>query len=209
MNKTKIEWCTYTWNPIVGCKRGCPYCYARKIHQRFHPDIPFNEISNWDERLEQPLRVKKPSKIFVGSMSDIEYWSPAQMKSVLDIIKQCPQHTFLFLTKNGRVYYRYNFPVNCWLGQTVIKREDYVYQPEIKNIKFISFEPLLQEDIGKYYFKGADWFIIGGLTPKPQHSDACVKEILDQASYFGIPVFMKNNLKWPGKLIQEWPEPRG
>lgn len=31
MNKTKIEWCTHTWNPVTGCKRGCPYCYAKSI----------------------------------------------------------------------------------------------------------------------------------------------------------------------------------
>ena len=31
MNKTKIEWCDMTWNPVTGC----PYCYARKIAERF------------------------------------------------------------------------------------------------------------------------------------------------------------------------------
>jgi len=35
MNKTKIEWCDSTWNPITGCKHGCEYCYARKIAKRF------------------------------------------------------------------------------------------------------------------------------------------------------------------------------
>jgi len=31
MNKTKIEWCDYTWNPITGCLHKCEYCYARSI----------------------------------------------------------------------------------------------------------------------------------------------------------------------------------
>lgn len=35
MNKTKIEWCDCTWNPVVGCKHGCEYCYARRIAERF------------------------------------------------------------------------------------------------------------------------------------------------------------------------------
>jgi protein gp37 len=35
MNKTKIEWADYTWNPVTGCLHGCPYCYARGIARRF------------------------------------------------------------------------------------------------------------------------------------------------------------------------------
>lgn len=35
MNKTKIEWCDCTWNPVTGCLHGCPYCYAQRIARRF------------------------------------------------------------------------------------------------------------------------------------------------------------------------------
>lgn len=35
MNKTKIDWCDSTWNPITGCLHGCEYCYARRIANRF------------------------------------------------------------------------------------------------------------------------------------------------------------------------------
>lgn len=35
MNKTKIEWCDYTWNPVTGCNHDCEYCYARRIAKRF------------------------------------------------------------------------------------------------------------------------------------------------------------------------------
>lgn len=35
MNKTKIEWCDATWNPVTGCLHGCEYCYARRIAERF------------------------------------------------------------------------------------------------------------------------------------------------------------------------------
>ncbi len=35
MNKTKIDWCDSTWNPVTGCLHGCEYCYARNISERF------------------------------------------------------------------------------------------------------------------------------------------------------------------------------
>lgn len=35
MQKTDIEWCDMTWNPVVGCKHGCEYCYARRYAKRF------------------------------------------------------------------------------------------------------------------------------------------------------------------------------
>lgn len=35
MNKTKIDWCDSTWNPVTGCLHGCEYCYARGIAHRF------------------------------------------------------------------------------------------------------------------------------------------------------------------------------
>lgn len=41
MNKTKIDWCDSTWNPVTGCLHGCGYCYARGIANRFAPfDLP-------------------------------------------------------------------------------------------------------------------------------------------------------------------------
>ena len=45
MNKTKIDWCDSTWNPITGCLHNCPYCYARGIAKRFAgiADLPFYE----------------------------------------------------------------------------------------------------------------------------------------------------------------------
>lgn len=35
MNKSKIEWCDSTWNPVTGCLHNCPYCYAESIANRF------------------------------------------------------------------------------------------------------------------------------------------------------------------------------
>ncbi len=35
MNKTKIDWAEMSWNPVTGCRHGCPYCYARRTAHRF------------------------------------------------------------------------------------------------------------------------------------------------------------------------------
>ena len=42
MNKTEIDWCDFTWNPVTGCRRGCPYCYARVLAHRFSGDTRIN-----------------------------------------------------------------------------------------------------------------------------------------------------------------------
>lgn len=34
-DRTKIDWCDSTWNPVTGCLHGCEYCYARGIAYRF------------------------------------------------------------------------------------------------------------------------------------------------------------------------------
>lgn len=40
MNKTGIEWCDMTWNPVTGCRHECEYCYARRIAARFGTRLP-------------------------------------------------------------------------------------------------------------------------------------------------------------------------
>lgn len=43
MDKTKIDWCDSTWNPVTGCLHGCEYCYAKKIAERFRGEITGKE----------------------------------------------------------------------------------------------------------------------------------------------------------------------
>lgn len=60
MNRTKIDWCDSTWNPITGCEHGCEYCYARGIAKRFggHQDLDyFIETEENPEFKEQKLHV--------------------------------------------------------------------------------------------------------------------------------------------------------
>lgn len=42
MNKSKIDWCDFSWNPVTGCRHGCGYCYAAKQARRFSGDVRMN-----------------------------------------------------------------------------------------------------------------------------------------------------------------------
>jgi len=177
MNKTKIEWCDFTFNPVTGCKRGCSYCYARRIHQRFHPGVPFENIDYHPERLADAMP-KKPSKIFVGSMSDIEYWPMEVTQKILDVCEVYPRHTFMFLSKSPHSYDGANWPKNCMQGLTLEKcetvNENYSVTLMCKYPRpFLSIEPILgpvyNQTIGKF-----ELVIVGAMTgpgaipPKPE-----------------------------------------
>lgn len=152
LNKTAIEWCDRTWNPVTGCQHGCPYCYARKIAERFHGPAGFIPAFH-PERLEDPIKQKKPQTIFVCSMADLfGNWVPdLWIEMVFAEIQNAKQHTYIFLTKNPSRYLRIPltyFSKNVWVGATVtgINDIDRIYElrklPNYVN-KFISFEPLL------------------------------------------------------------------
>lgn len=51
MNRSKIEWCDYTWNPITGCRHNCSYCYAKRMTARFAGDVRLNKMAKKDYTL--------------------------------------------------------------------------------------------------------------------------------------------------------------
>lgn len=51
MNRSKIEWCDHTWNPITGCRHDCEYCYARRMVARFAGDVRLNKMAKKDYSL--------------------------------------------------------------------------------------------------------------------------------------------------------------
>jgi protein gp37 len=124
------------------------------ILSRKNPDIfdPFEPAFHPD-RLCEPDKVQKPSKIFVCSMADLfGDWVPWEwIKRVLSAAHMNPQHTFQFLTKNPARYQEFNpWPDNCWLGTTVTNQEDADARvPELlkaqAKVRFVSAEPLLGE----------------------------------------------------------------
>jgi protein gp37 len=99
-----IEWADYTWNPVTGCERisaGCKHCYAHSVHARFNKGVPFSRIQFHPERLQAPLKLKRPSIIFVGSMTDV-FHKDVSFHRIDEIVAKAwsaPQHTYMMLTK--------------------------------------------------------------------------------------------------------------
>ena len=219
MNRTKIDWCDYSWNTVTGCKNGCWYCYARKIRQRFWPGMPFDQLATYDERLDDPIKVKKPSRIFVGSMTDLfAPWQPRyNVKNILKIVRKCPQHTFIFLTKSPFGYKYWSFPDNCWLGVTITSYEDWSRIAQLvaykgsKNLTFASVEPILG-DFNTSYLYLVDWIILGALTGPGSVKRAPVKQewierAVKETRRLNIPLFIKSSIlgHYTKEKIQEYP----
>jgi len=191
MNRTKIPWATYTWNPIVGCSpasEGCANCYAEGISKRFHR--PWGSAHFMPERLAQPSHIRKPSRVFVCSMSDIFHPTvePGMIVAILDEIRQCPQHTFIILTKRPRRLTEPQLVLpgdrtvslgswfdepNIWLGVTVenqARAEERI--PLLLTVpaavRFVSVEPMLEPvDLSKWLIPEGDvidWVIAGPET---------------------------------------------
>lgn len=121
MQATKIEWATMTWNPTSGCtpvSRGCDNCYARRRHKRFSKGVPFSRIVCHEDRLDQPLRKRKPQRIFVNSMSDLFHEDvPGEfLLAVFKTINACRQHTFLILTKRPKSLFWCSKAAQHWAG---------------------------------------------------------------------------------------------
>jgi len=119
MGETSIEWTDSTWNPVRGCSRvspGCENCYAEKTALRFsgvgQPFEGFVRLSKkgaqWTgrvdlraEHLADPLRWRKPRRVFVNSMSDLfhEELPNESIAAVFGVMAAASQHTFQILTK--------------------------------------------------------------------------------------------------------------
>lgn len=219
MNRTKIEWTDYTWNPITGCSRRCPHCYAWRMAKRlagrygYPKDDPFR-VTFHPDRLKEPRSVKKPSKIFTCSMGEL--FDPKSRYGWIGIIlaemKRNPQHTFQILTQRAEVLWQFTFPENCWVGVTVTRNceaERIAQLIDVKldhqvNLAFASFEPLF-EDL-HVDLHALDWIIIGAQTgtKKKTFEDSWVDRLVYEALTLEIPVFMKDNLKQQGYKGPSW-----
>jgi protein gp37 len=233
MNKTKIEWADYTWNPVTGCLHNCPYCYARRIAERFaerledgsiaKPVGGLVDIANTNipypygfaptfhrYRLAEPQKIKQPQKIFVCSMADLfGEWVPDEwIGEVFNACENAPQHTYMFLTKNPKRYQDKRYNGNIWLGNTITRQSDFIkeYGRPLGAKRFYSIEPLLGP-VNIPQTNIPKWVIIGAQTGPgavPPKPE-WVQNIIDQCRVANVPVFVKSPLyeKFP---IQEWPE---
>ena len=117
-DKTGIQWSDATWNPTTGCDRvstGCDNCYAMTLAKRLksmgsakyqtdgHPFTsgPGFGVAVHPDALDQPLRWKRPRRIFVNSMSDLFHKDiPDEfIARVFAVMASCQRHTFQVLTK--------------------------------------------------------------------------------------------------------------
>ena len=225
MNKSNIEWCDFTYNPVTGCTRGCPYCYARRMAQRlrgragYPQDAPFRPT--WHEDMWLRANPVRPARIFVCSMGEL--FSPdvpdEWVERILQRVRVSPKHTFIFLTKNPHLLAEWNpWPKNAWVGATVTDTDMLLTaQQEFEAIDapvlFLSMEPMLSRLDQLWTLATFDWLIIGAQSGpgarKHWPRREWVDELHDAADRAGIPVFDKNNLRAPFpslSLRREWPD---
>jgi protein gp37 len=134
---SEIEWTDATWNPVTGCTKigpGCENCYAARFAERWrgiagHPYEQGFDLRLWTDRLEQPLKWRKPRLIFVNSMSDLFHKEVpiAFIDAVFETMERANQHIYQVLTKRSSLMRRYinnrygtiPAPEHIWLGVSV------------------------------------------------------------------------------------------
>lgn len=179
MKHSKIEWTEATWNPSIGCDKisaGCKHCYAEVMAHRLQAMKTLGYENGFEfkilpSRLDFPLKVKKPAKFFVNSMSDLfhEKMPYEYLDNVFSTIRNTPHHTYQILTKRELNLEKYfqgkDVPENVWLGVTVentkVKQRIEILRNINASIRFLSIEPLL-EDLGELDLTSIDWVIVGG-----------------------------------------------
>ena len=215
---TAIEWTDSTWNPVTGCtkvSRGCDNCYAERFAERFrgvsgHPFEMGFDLQLRDERLSQPLRWRRPRRIFVNSMSDLFHkdvpWD--FVDRVFDVMEQADWHIFQVLTKRSslmRDYLRGRYggtlvPAHIWCGVSVEDRAALVRVRHLQEspvaVRFLSIEPLL-ESVGQFDVSGISWVIVGGESGPGARTleEEWVCEVRDLCEENRVPFFFK---QWGG-----------
>lgn len=236
MNKTSIEWTDLTWNPIRArlkgashkarsgtfCTRispGCTHCYASTINKRFGNGLEYT-VPNLeqveffvDERiLGEPLKLRKPSRIFVGDMFDLfhEAIPGAMIAEVLRVAWKLPRHTFQFLTKRAdRMQRIVSLMYDEWEGMLITEPREHLWfgvsvedQPRADEripflqatraaVRFLSVEPQLEEV--RPALRKVSWVICGGESgpgARPFNL-AWAESLLAQCRAAGVPFFMK------------------
>lgn len=120
-NGSAIEWTEATWNPTTGCDRispGCDNCYALTLAKRLkamgsakyqndgdpRTSGPGFGVTVHEHAFNEPLRWRKPRRVFVNSMSDLAHArvSDEAIARVFAVMSAAGQHEFQVLTKRPR-----------------------------------------------------------------------------------------------------------
>jgi protein gp37 len=158
------------------------------------------------ERIEEPLHWRKPSRVFVNSMSDLFHEDiPIDfIQQIFDVIRDTPWHVYQILTKRHErlleIADYLEWHDNIWMGvsvenQNYVHRVDYLRQIPAK-VRFLSCEPLLgdlQLDL-----TGIHWVIAGGESGnkyRPVEVD-WVRNIRDRCQAENVAFFFK---QWGGR----------
>ena len=235
--RSLIEWTWRTWNPIVGCSMvspGCALCYALLMSLRLagmarvqenpgrksHYLHVINDKGGWnghvrpvEEALEDPLHWRRPSTVFVNSMSDLfhENLDASYIQRVFDVMRRAHWHQFQILTKRSErlrdLSSSLQWMPNIWQGVSVELatyryRIDHLRATPAK-VKFLSLEPLLGP-LGTLDLRGIDWVIVGGESGagcRPME-EKWVTDIQRQCLSAKVPFFFK---QWGH--IQNNPDP--
>ena len=248
--ESKIEWTDASWSPVVGCSKisdGCSSCYAINHAWRLghNPNEKVNSVYsglvkknndgslNWtgearpvESRLNWPLRIKTPKRIFVNPMADLFHKDIkfSFIRKIFDVMHQAQQHTFQILTKRPvrmidivtKVYNSWAkrspcmghyIPLdNVWLGVSVEnqgarERVKILIQTEA-TIRFVSCEPLLEAVDLSPWLPHLDLVIVGGESgrdARPMHED-WVRSLRDQCQQAGVHFFYKQKLENKKKI---------
>ena len=226
MNKTGISWTDRTWNPVSGCSKvspGCQNCYAEYLTvHRFHRSF---DMKLRPEKLKEVRNIPAGSRVFVNSMSDLFHEDVPLffIRDIFHAMNTRPDVTFQILTKRperARTFFEvYSYGPdfkkadNVWLGvsiemQAYVKRLNVLKAINCVPVKFVSFEPLL-ENITAVNLQGIDWIIIGGESG-PKHrpfKEEWAEHLLTMAKAQGVAVWMKQlGGHKPGTALEDLPE---
>ena len=239
---TAIEWTDATWNPVTGCTKisaGCDHCYAERFAERFRgtPGQPFEmgfDLTLRPDRLEQPLRWRRPRMIFVNSMSDLFHADIPEefLVEVFRVMLDVDRHVYQVLTKRPsrviRFWRRHSralfaggaFPKHIWIGTSVEDQQVHYRVNQLRmvpaHLRFLSCEPLLGPL--SLNLDGIHWVIVGGESgPKYRPLDLVwARSIRDQCAAAGVPHFFKQvggrtpkagGRELDGRTYDEYPEP--
>lgn len=209
MDKTKIDWCDSTWNPVTGCLHGCEYCYARGIAHRFdgsqklkygartildNPVIidgkksayPYGFMPTLHRYRLNDYIGKKGRNIFVCSMADLfGSWVPESwIEEVFDTCEKEPQHNYLFLTKNPKRYVELSEKgVLKSSGNmwygSTVTAMEEYFSSEKTYNTFLSIEPMLSS-VSPSTIEGVKWIIIGAETGRRKDKIIPEKEWIER-----------------------------